>query len=100
MGDISSECHGANRESDVSGTAEYVVSWDGETREPNKTERHLEFYMKWDGCCHLSMGKLQPPTKMAIVTATTISAGRSTSRTIFFLRAVEVRSESDTDDGR
>ena len=50
-------------ETHVSGNVESVVSWDGESREPNDVERHLDFYMKWDGCCHLSMGEVATTDK-------------------------------------
>jgi hypothetical protein len=44
----------------ISGAIEEVTAWErGESSAPVSTELYLTFYMKWDGCCHVTFGERQ-----------------------------------------
>lgn len=40
----------------VEGEIKKVVAWEAEDMEPAEFEPYLQFYLKWDGCCHLWFG--------------------------------------------
>jgi hypothetical protein len=43
-------------ETTINGVVEEVLSWDADNKQPSEYGQYLNFYMKWDGCCHLWMG--------------------------------------------